>query len=297
MSEEFAPFWDHVADLRRTLLRALLIVALGMVCSLFFYREVFALLTYPLKNSSETALQRLEIKKERIFNSTASHQEFTLPAEIAAPSSTSEGTKEIAPKTYLLPPGGYLEIDRPISQPFLALFSPIDGMIATFKVSFWAGLLLTSPFWAYTMLRFIAPALHPNEKQLLLPFLGLSFFFVTAGICFAYFLTIPIANVYLQAFNSDIGMNLWSLSSYLDYTLVLLVANAMAFELALVLLFLVHLGIVTAESLANKRRHMIVGAFILGALLTPPDVLTQFLLAIPLICLYEASILYAKLRQ
>ena len=87
------------------------------------------------------------------------------------------------------------------------------------------------------------------------------------------------------------------LTHYLDYTIFLLLANGLAFELCVLGLFAVHLGLVTAEGLLAKRRVAIVGAFILGALLTPPDVLTQIMLAIPLIVLYEGIILYARLKR
>jgi sec-independent protein translocase protein TatC len=108
--------------------------------------------------------------------------------------------------------------------------------------------------------------------------------------------TIPAANSYLLLFNANLGLNLWTLSNYLDYTFLLLIGNGIAFEIGLILLFLVHLGVVSAEFLASKRRHFIVIAFILAALLTPPEVMSQILLAIPLIGLFEASIFYAKLR-
>ena len=132
---------------------------------------------------------------------------------------------------------------------------------------------------------------------LLFPFLSLSLLFLFAGFLFAFFLTIPIANHYLMSFNEEIGVNLWAFANYLDYTIILLLAHGLAFEICVVLLFLVHFGFLTAEKMRAKRSFFAVGAFILSAVLTPPDVLTQLMLAFPLIFLYEVAIFYAFLRE
>jgi sec-independent protein translocase protein TatC len=113
----------------------------------------------------------------------------------------------------------------------------------------------------------------------------------------AFYVTIPLANDYLLSFNQGIGTNWWSLAHYLNYTLFLMLANAAACELFVAGVFIVHLRLVTAEWLANHRRIIVVSAFILGAILTPPDVLTQCLLAGLLIFLYELLILYARLAS
>ena len=107
-------------------------------------------------------------------------------------------------------------------------------------------------------------------------------------------MTLPIANDYLSLFNSSIGQNAWTLDHYVNYVLCLCLGHAIAAELSVLLLVLVHFGLLSAEWLIAKRRVMIVGAFILGALLTPPDVLTQLLLAFPLIGIYEIAICYAN---
>ncbi len=87
------------------------------------------------------------------------------------------------------------------------------------------------------------------------------------------------------------------MAHYLDYTLVLFLGHAIAFEISLLLLFMVHFGVLSLELLISKRRYMIVGAFIVGAVLTPPDVPTQLMLAIPLIGIYEIAIIYGKIRR
>lgn len=179
----------------------------------------------------------------------------------------------------------------------LVILGPLDGFLTTLKICLWVGAVGTSPFWLFVLFRFLSPGMRAGEKQLIIPFLAISALFILIGMSFAFWVTIPVANQYLMAFNQGIGINLWTLSQYLDYTLFLLLANGLAFELCAIGLFSVHLGIVSADSLISKRRYAIVGALILGALLTPPDVLTQLMLAIPLMGLYEIVILFARMRK
>ena len=164
------------------------------------------------------------------------------------------------------------------------------------KLCFWIALVGTSPIWIFFVLQFVAPALKGREQRLVIPFLLLSLTFLLLGSLFAFFVTIPIANEYLYAFNQGIGINLWTLSNYLDYTLIVLLANALGFELCVLLFFLVHFRFVSAQTLKEKRRLMVVCAFAVSAILTPPDILTQIMLALPLIGFYELSILYANIR-
>jgi sec-independent protein translocase protein TatC len=293
MAEDFASFWEHLADLRQALIKALAVIMAGMVLAFFFSQPILTLLTVPLKASTSQSLGVAEIKRERIYNHDSKDQLYDLTGKLTY---QTDGVRHLEANQYLLPPGTYIEIEKILPPAQLVVLGPLEGMLASLKVSFWVGLVGTSPIWLYFVLQFIMPALHPKEKLLLWPFLILSVLFLTIGGLFAYFVTIPLANIYLQTFNSAIGINLWSLVSYLDYTLTLIMANALACEICLLLLFAVHYGFVSTESLTAKRRHMIVAAFILGAILTPPDVLTQFMLAIPLIALYEMSILYSKIK-
>lgn len=146
------------------------------------------------------------------------------------------------------------------------------------------------------MMQFIAPALQTKERRWMVPFVVLSLIFLSLGMAFSYFITIPLANQFLSSFNSEIGVNMWTLSSYLDYTIILLLSNALAFELCVILMFLVHFRKLSAEKLISMRRYAIVSIFIASAILTPPDIFTQFMLAIPLILIYELAIIYARLR-
>jgi sec-independent protein translocase protein TatC len=177
----------------------------------------------------------------------------------------------------------------------LVFFSPVDGIMMTLKVCIWSGAVLTSPFWLYILFRFISPGLNSNEQKLILPFLLLSTSLFSAGIGFALSITIPFANAFLYQFNAGIGTNLWSYTQYLDYTLMLTLSTGIAFEIFAILFFIVHLKGLRAETLASYRKGVIVGCLIIGAIFTPPDVITQCLLAFPMIALYEGVIIYARL--
>lgn len=152
----------------------------------------------------------------------------------------------------------------------LALLSPQEGLMTVFKLSFWIGVLATSPYWLFALLGFIRPGLNKPEKSGLAFFLLLSALFIALGVSLALFVTIPLANNYLYEFNSSIGINLWGFSSYVDYLLILLFAHGATFEIGALLLLLIHLQIIQWQTLADKRRHAILFALIVGAILTPP---------------------------
>ncbi len=297
-----ATFWEHAAELRQTLLRTFLVIAAGVILALCFYPALFNILTLPLQNMhdipvNDAVLKKQDVHRERITNQGAQPAIYTTHAQEETVVAYSLGAQLSGLNSYEIPPGGYLDIERVQSKENLVVFGPLEGMTATLKMCFWVGVTATCPIWMFFILTFVAPALDKHQKRYLLGFLITSIILFAIGVLLAFFITIPLANRYLLLFNKNIATNLWSLSHYMDYTIVLLLANGLAFELGALLLFLVHLGVFTAEAMIAKRRHMIVLAFILGAVLTPPDILTQLLLAIPLMALYEIAILYARLRQ
>lgn len=176
----------------------------------------------------------------------------------------------------------------------LFLFGPVDGFIAVFRLSFWLGVLGTSPYWLSGLIRFVTPAFKKDEKRWVPVFFLLSGLFISIGCVICIKFTLPLASNYLYAFNGEIGSNLWGFTAYLDFVLMLLFSHGIAFELGALLLFLIHLEILNGAFLVEKRRHAMVGALVVGALLTPPDILTQLFIAIPLYGFYELGILYSR---
>ncbi|HRD55697.1 MAG TPA: twin-arginine translocase subunit TatC [Parachlamydiaceae bacterium] len=287
-------FWGHAESLRKTIAQSLFFILISILMALFFYQDIFHFIQKPLYTHSE--INSVSFKKEKLINSSSQNKLYTLPKNSLI-LQQSENSIQIDRATFKLPPKAFLIIEREENLKPLALLSPIDGMTTVLKTAFFIGLFAASPAWCFLLLRFIAPALQDGIKQLLLPFLFSSFLFVLLGFSFAYFITIPLANNYLTLFNESLGTNFWTLSNYIDYTLFLALGNGLSFQSAVVALFLVHYGFLTSSQMISKRRHFIVAAFIIGALLTPPDVLTQVMLAIPLIILYECIILYAKFLE
>jgi len=176
----------------------------------------------------------------------------------------------------------------------LAFFSPTVGVVLCLRTSFWMGFVLSSPIWGFFLLQFLMPALTATEKKKLLPLLFFSACMLIAGIIFAWKVTLPFANAWLWNFNASMGTNIWGLSTYVDYVLSLIFAHAIVFEAGTVLGLLVHFGIISGKTLQQFRRYFIAGAFVVGALLTPPDVPSQLMVAFPLILFYEGAVLYGK---
>lgn len=182
-------------------------------------------------------------------------------------------------------------------SPRLVLFGPLEGLGCLIKISLWIGAVAASPFWLYTLFAFIAPALGKAGRKTSLLFLILSCLSMCLGGFCAYKFTIPWANDHFFRLNMGLGENLWSLTEYIDYTLLLFFTHALLFEACALLFLLIHWGIITHLFLVQYRRAAVVLIFILSAILTPPDVLSQFFLAIPLLIVYEIATAYSQINK
>lgn len=166
------------------------------------------------------------------------------------------------------------------------------------KVSFLTALLASMPWVLYQAWAFVAPGLYEHEKKFALPLIFSSVFFLVAGIAFAYLFVLPAAYKFFIAMSSRTGADtLQDLQKYWDFTLAIFFGFGLTFEVPVVEMLLVKMGFVTVDQLKGARRYVIVGAFVVAAVLTPPDVLSQFMLAIPLVLLYELGIFLAGFLQ
>ncbi|PZU50350.1 MAG: twin-arginine translocase subunit TatC [Sphingomonas sp.] len=178
-----------------------------------------------------------------------------------------------------------------------------EAFFVKVRVAFFGALMLSFPVVATQMWRFVAPGLYRQEKTALLPFLAATPFLFAAGASFAYFVAIPTALKFLLGFQGDLGNSgvsqeaLPSVGQYLSFIMQFLFAFGVAFLLPVLLVLLNRAGIVSREQLVAFRRYFIVVAVVIGAIFTPPDVVSQLLLAIPLVLLYEISLITIRFTE
>jgi sec-independent protein translocase protein TatC len=190
-----------------------------------------------------------------------------------------------------------------LMMPLLSAMPPEEKLIYTglpeafftyLKVAFLAGVLLAIPVITYQLWMFIAPGLYDKEKRFVLPIVFLSSIFFVGGALFGYFVVFPFGFKFFMGFASDYVRPLPSMKEYLGFSAKLLFAFGIVFELPLFITFLAKLGIVDVPFLKANRKYAILLFFVFAAILTPPDVITQILMAGPLILLYEVSIIGAR---
>ncbi len=166
------------------------------------------------------------------------------------------------------------------------------------KVTLLAAFMLALPFVLYQIWAFIAPALYPHEKKGVLPLVGSSYILFICGMAFAYFAVFPVLFQMMAHYNAPLEAQMSTdIERYVSLTLSLFMAFGVTFEIPLVVILLVRTGLLTLSRLKTMRPYVIVGAFILSAIITPPDVFSQLLLAIPLVLLYEIGLFVARFFQ
>ncbi len=170
-----------------------------------------------------------------------------------------------------------------------------EAFFAYLKVSFLAGLMLAAPVILYQFWMFVAPGLYKRERRVLLPIVFLSTLFFLGGALFGYFFVFPWGFKFFLAFATEHIRPLPSMREYLSFSAMMLLAFGIVFEMPLVLMAMARLGIVSVDFLKKNRKYAILLFFIVGAILTPPDVVTQIMMAVPLMVLYEFSIIGARI--
>ncbi|MEO6974893.1 MAG: twin-arginine translocase subunit TatC [Gallionella sp.] len=179
-----------------------------------------------------------------------------------------------------LPKGGQM-IATDVTTPF---FVPL-------KVALMAAFLITLPYILYQAWRFVAPGLYEHEKRLVWPLIISSTILFFCGMAFAYFLVFPIVFGFITA-SAPLGVAVMTdIDKYLSFVLTMFMAFGLTFQVPVAVVLLVRMGFVTVKKLREIRPYMVVGAFVIGAIFTPPDVVSQSMLALPLWLLYEVGIL------
>ena len=233
-----APLFDHLVELRRRLLWSVATLMATFFVSLYFAKDIFAVLVQPLLQAGQGKMIYTDV--------------------------------------------------------FEAFFAEV-------KVSFFAALMISFPVLATQIWRFVAPGMYAKEKKAFLPFLLLTPFFFAGGAAFAYFLAMPWALHFLLGYQGNIGgiqqEALPGVGNYLSFVTRFLFGFGVAFLLPILLMILERAGLVTRQQLASSRRYAIVGAVAIAAVLTPPDAISQVMLAVPLYTLYEFAILAIRVTH
>lgn len=231
MTEEHArmSFFDHLEELRKCLLKAVLGTMVGVGVCLAFSAEIYRVLAKPLLK--------------------------LLP----------EGTN-------------------------MVFTAPQDPFFVYLKVAFTAGIFVALPWVLFQLWIFISPGLYEREKKLAAPFVAIASLLFYIGGAFAYFLVFPVVFQFFLSLSDEFMSPMISIKEYMSLILKLMLAFGAVFETPVVIVFLGLLGVIDSDFLKKGRRYFIVMAFVLGAILSPPDPLSQLLMGVPLMVLYEISI-------
>ncbi len=278
--ERDRPFLEHLEDLRKTVIRMAVSLLAGMLLCLPFADRLIAVLRAPAKpyiESMDGVLREPGLV-------------LRIPAEVFDREAAVQGEG-----------GHYYEIDaEAIANPGrkvkhgairLQFSEPAAALKMWLAVSFFGGLLLSSPFLALFLVMFVLPGLRNAEKKVIWRVAGLSGGLFLLGMIMGYKVTLPLAlGLMLKVGGQLGGESIWFYNKYIAFALQLLLAFGLAFQLPVAILVMGRMGLVGSRQLREKRRHVIVGVLVAAMALTPPDVMTQLLLAGPLILLYEFCI-------
>ena len=293
-------FLEHLEDLRWMLIKSGAALLIGMIVCLYATDKVVSILKWPLKRAAliqighrqkvvvrfrDNVLFSFEPSTNRIGPLDLGTNRFVIveiePVEV--------GTNIfLEPRVDKNPPPDALAA----SATDLMYIDPAAPFISSLHLAFFGGILLTAPFIFYFVGEFVLPALKIKEKKYLLRALGVGVGLFAAGVCFCYFIIMPRALKFAELFALWMGAKVpeWRAETYFGFVTKFMLGMGLGFELPVVLLALVKIGILDYKKLSAMRRYMIVINLILGALLTTPEVFTQIMMAVPLQVLYEISV-------
>ena len=171
---------------------------------------------------------------------------------------------------------------------------PAGGFFVPVKLAFFAALFATVPWLLYQAWAFVAPGLYDSEKRLAVPMIFGSTILFLCGVAFCYFFVFGMVFSFIQGFAPKSISPMPDIEAYFNFVLTMFLAFGLTFEIPIVVILLVRLGVVSIEKLKEARPYVVVGAFVVAAVVTPPDVLSQFMLAVPMCILYEAGLFLAR---
>lgn len=295
-------FLEHLEDLRWVLIKSLAAAGIGMLICLIAGNQVMTILTLPLKRAkisypgtNQVAIFKMGTNQLARHLLSADQQQRYGP--LLGTNRFAELQVELVPNgtnfTVLLVPApakDLHEADR--LKVDLVNLGPVGGFIVALQLALYGGLVLAAPFIFYYIAGFIFPALRMTEKYYVYRGLGFGFVLFASGVAFCYFVLLPLALTASAGYSNWLGLQAtqWRAEEYISFSCKFMLGMGIGFQMPVVLLTLVKIGVLNYTILSKMRRYMIVINLVLGALLTTPEVLTQVMMAIPLQLLYEVSV-------
>jgi len=290
-------FWDHLNDLRSALVKSAIAIGVALVVCLAGVNYITDFLTYPARRMDMFQKDKPSVTllwgAAKFGPYEITREEFPdLPPGDAPHVAYRLHPKKIGDDQVLTITQESVSQSPNELKVTLHNFSPAEGFMVAFHIAVYAAIAVSAPFWLYFMGGFILPALKVNERQMLFSWIGWGVFLFLLGVCSTYFILLPIALRASVEYSQLLGFSAsdWQANEYFNFTSKFLVGMGLGFQFPLVVLLLVKLGILTHKDLTKYRRHVIIVALILGALLTTPEVITQVAMAVPLVILYEVCI-------
>jgi len=259
-------FWGHLEELRKRLIVVAVAIGIFTVLSLSFSRPIEKVLRFPMETSINNVLA---MAIDRTVGAEGSMLGF-LSISLRAGGSNVKAE--------------------------LFKVGPVEGIMAYLKISVTCGLLLASPIVLYQMWAFIFPALTQQERRFALPLFFVIVVFFVVGVVFAYLIVTPTVLHFSAKLFPDMA-NLWDIEKYVNFMTRLLLGFGIAFELPIVMAFLSWIGVINAQGFRERQSYAVVAIFVMSAMLTPADVVSMLLMAVPLIGLYHLGIFFAFLLE
>ncbi|MCO4744144.1 MAG: twin-arginine translocase subunit TatC [Proteobacteria bacterium] len=258
------PLMDHLRELRNRLVIMMVALAVGMLVSLIFTEWLYAMLTAPVRQVLDSGIVYPE--------PDALYDQLSAPIRAALAGAGMGTTEKIK---------GTLAITS----------SPLEGMYTYLRVGLVGGALLASPVIAHQIWGFVAPGLYDSERRVVMPLTFASTFLFLAGAMFAYTVIFPVAFPFF--FSMLDAQPMLSIDGYLSTVVRIMLAFGLCFQLPVATWFLARMGLIDHRDMIFGFRYAIVGVFAVAAIITPPDILTQILLGIPMVILYGVGVVVA----
>jgi sec-independent protein translocase protein TatC len=292
-------FLEHLEDLRWVLIKSIAAAGVAMIGCFFAGNYVFQVLKYPLNRAPIYGGRSPQVLRITMGTNQLGVYHLGTNDALSALAGTNRYVRfDITP--VVIGTNTLLGVNvQPESQPppqespiDIVSLGPAAAFVVATKIAFYGGLAVASPFIFYFVGNFVFPALRIHEKKYIYRGLGFGFGLFVAGVCFCYFVMMPMALAVSAKYAEWFGFkaNQWRAEEYIGFVCKFMLGMGLGFEMPVVILTLVKIGLLNYRILKSARRYVIVIAFVLGAVLTTPEVVTQVLMAVPLLVLYEISV-------